>query len=307
MLYLVMDTRSPGSIQRLFAEQMLNTCTQANIDFTAVMLESSIGPNSTADDTWLFCDPFHPLVYNLKSKAGKKYAFYHCDDHCETFLPMHDFLNCCDKIFVPSVWMDHRLRAAIGESNTQTAVCGIPFDVEPYLPFQKTVKDSKLVAFNQPFSLQCLHILKVHLAEILANEGYQVVQLCSPQEMITLTSDRESRVLYHQGRKRGLHFIITENDHQRLTKVAMAQLVIDLSATKSLSHRSLEAAAVNTVSIAPNHGEHSEIYQPQNLYSPYNVESIIRLVINPPGAGIDLAEMLPGKVCNFCLNHMEAI
>ncbi|WP_366924153.1 hypothetical protein MFMK1_001106 [Metallumcola ferriviriculae] len=310
MLYLVTNTHPKNSIQHLFTSCILEACVHSNIDFAEVTLASLPRLNSMSDDSWLFCDPSDPLVYNLVDKPGKKFAFVHYSEgNSKKSMPILDLLESCWKIFVPTDWMAHWLSMVFPNLSARIAVCGLPFNVRPYIPYREIVKNHKLIALNQPFSLENLHILAVHLAEILTEEGFTVVQLCTPKEMNTLLSDRESRVLCREGEKRGLHFTVTNNSHQRLTQLAESQFSLNMATASTICQSNLEGAAVNTISISPNHGEYPEIFNTANLYSPYNIENIIHLIKKPPknNVSIDFSKMLPKKVCDRYLDALEVI
>ena len=267
---------------------------------------------SRPHDTWLLSYAHNPKIEYIAHKPGRKYAHAHGLE-ASLFEPavLEGYalnearaFSHYDAVFVNTNWARSLVVKRYPGLSADVVASGFPFDPGLLHDFLHVPKTGNLIAFNQRFALDKLHILEVHLAEKLISEGYHVIHLCPRKSFDHLQGERESRALFRQGKLRGLEFVINDTKTEYYENLARAQLLITTPVADTLSVGTLEAAALQAIPIAPDWGPFPEYLPPGNLYPPYNIAAIMERVANPPGCKVTWEQFLPEKVVDTYLETM---
>ena len=267
---------------------------------------------SRPHDTWLMSYAHNPKIEYIAQKPGRKFAHAHGLE-ASLFEPAtlegyalneaRAFAHY-DAVFVNTDWARDLVMVRYPDLNSEVVVSGFPFDPRLLEDFLHVPKIEDLIVFNQRFALDKLHVLEVYLAERLISEGYQVIHLLPRKSFDHIQGERESRVLFRQGKLRGLKFVINDTKAEYYENLARAQILITTPVADTLSVGTLEAAALGVIPIAPNWGPFPEYLRPGNLYPPYNVAKIMERVAKPPGCRVDWQQFMPEKVVDIYLETM---
>ncbi|MDW7650442.1 MAG: hypothetical protein SCK29_09955 [Bacillota bacterium] len=241
-------------------------------------LEKHLGTHlSGPEDIWLLADAHSHAARQLTAVQGKKFAHVHT--HADF---LHDVLSALDGIFAESHWTKARLVHAYPMLSSRITVCGVPF--YPLLADDNPLKHKNLIIFKQSFCHENLAVLEVYLSDFLLSRGCRVIHLSPAQEEPSIHNAAELFYLMREGEKRGMEFVFYSRLEDCYRYLAQAQAMIITPLGQPDIFTILEAGALGTPTLAPDCGTLSELLPPQNLYPPYNLESIIEKACSPPAA-----------------------
>ena len=265
------------------------------------------------DNIWLLSYAQNPLSQYIRDKAtGKLFGHVH-GIYASLFEPARlqgyyldeqTTLSLYDGLFVNSQWARQLIINKYPELKHTVIVSGFPFDGTTLSAYKTTDKRENMVVFNQRFSLDKLHILQVHLADILVGLGYHPVQLMGEREFDRCMQQRHRRVLIREARKRGMHFIVNSSKEEYYKRLARATAMITTPLAETLSVSTLEAAALNVTPIVPDFGPFTEYVSSSNRYSPYNIQNILEILFAAPCAEVQFERFHPDTVVNIYLEEM---
>jgi hypothetical protein len=267
---------------------------------------------SDKNDIFLLSYAHNPIINFLKYLPGKKFAHAHGLE-ASIFEPAillgyelneEEVFSIYDGIFVNSSWARSIIIGKYPSLAGKIIVSGFPFDPDDLKEYKEIKKEENLIVFNQRFALDKLHIIEVYLGEILVKQGFKVMHLLPHDDILRIGRDREARVLYEEGTKRGLTFNSSKNKGDYYSKLAKAKYVITTPMAETLSLCILEGAALNAIPIAPDWGPFPEYLNPSNLYPPYNIDKILKILTNTHSFGVSFHNHLPHKVFNIYLDAM---
>jgi hypothetical protein len=323
LIFFVTEPESEGSYFKTYNNAVRNELNRRGISFYEVALTgpyldkenmkrlSSI--NSRPNDVWLMAYAHNPVINYISSKLGRKFGHVHGLEASlfePAFLQGYSLneeivFSLYDGLFVNSRWAWRLIAQSYPEFASKTFVSGFPFDPGWLSKYKNVPKKRRLIAFNQRFSLDKLHIIEVYLSELLVKRGYDVIHLCPESDLKRIASNREARVLFREAQKRGLKFIINNTKDEYYTKLAEAEVLITTTLADTLSVGTLEAAALGVIPILPDWGPFPEYLSPKNLYPPYNIKRVLNLVASPPKTAVRFDKYLPEKVIGTYLSFME--
>jgi len=325
MLYLILERESEFGYHSTYNTELRRYLDSHNIKFKEINLEKdyfcqtnldSINSiQSSNEDIWLFSYAQNPLINKVLDKPGRKFAHIH---GLEALLyepaVLHGYrlyeeilLYYYDGLFVNSDYAYSVIKKSYPVAAAKTTVTGFPFDVSFAERFKHIEKNEKVIAFNQRFDMDKLHMLEVYICEELIDLGYTVMHICSKGEYERIQWDREAKNLLNEAVKMGVQVLVTKSKDDYFEKLAKAKFTITTSIADTLSICMLEAAALGSISIAPNIGPFPEYICPENLYRPFNVEQIIDIVKKCKNTSVNLAEYSPEKVFGIYMKCMGVI
>ena len=312
MLYFLSEPERDDNYFRMYNQSLRGELKRRRIEYREISLANPFDAqvrmlntiNSHPHDAWILSYAHNPIIRWIARKPGRKYGHAHgleaslfepailegYDLHEEEVFGMYD------AIFVNSSWARNLVLDQYPRLTAEVVVSGFPFDARSLHLMCHLPKIKRLVAFNQRFSLDKLHILEVHLAEQLTAEGFQVIHLCSRNHINHIMTDQDARALYRQGQMRGLRFVINNTKADYYVNLSRAQVCITTSAADTLSVGTLEAAAMGVIPLAPDWGPFPEYLPRTNLYPPYNIDRILELVGDPPESELDFGKYDPTQV-----------
>ncbi len=304
LLYFISEPENESNRFGMYQQAVRSEMKRRSVGFSEISLEGSLctqrsmltSVNSHQDDDWLVCCPHNPILRHLAEVPGRKFAHVGIDRLEDTSM-----LGVYDAVFVGSHWAASVLRQR--HEGAEVVVSGFPFDPEWLDGYRRPQTDEKLIAFNQPFALSHLHILEVHLGDLLVRDGYRVVHLCPREKIELMEDDRETRVLLREGQKRGLRFTVYDDRSRYYTELARAQVLVSTPVTGPSPLESLEAVGLGVTPLAPDWGPFPEYLPRSNLYPPYNLESIHRQIASPPCGHVNRRHR-PARVLDVYLSTM---
>jgi hypothetical protein len=247
----------------------------------------------TQDAIWLLADTRSMEACHLQEMPGRKYAHFHSGN---SLTP--DFLAHINGVFAASQWDKDRITTAYPALEQRVYVCGFPF-YPPHPPLhskQQDRKQKRLVAFNQSFCLENLHILEVYLSGLLRNLDCKVIHLSPVVEQAVIGADPEAHALMLEGQKNGMEFIFYTQPEEYHWWLSQA----DVSIATTIDHPDLtaliEASTLGATCLAPNRGPFPEFLAEENLYSPYNLAVICEKAAFPPQNSCCTARFNPESV-----------
>ncbi len=321
MLYFLSEEEREDNYFRMYNQALRSELNERQVSFRDIPLVGSfydqikkVGSLRTRpDDIWLLSYAHNPIIQWVAQKPGRKFAHAHGLE-ASLFEPavlegydLHEAkaFREYDGIFVNSEWSKNLIADRYPQLQADIVVSGFPFDQEAVRAEQLQSKTDNLIAFNQRFSLDKLHILEVHLAERLISAGYMVMHLCPRNLIEHIFGDREARALYRQGLKRGLRFVVNDTKAEYYRNLSRAQIQITTSAADTLSIGTLEAATLGATPLAPDWGPFPEYLPEIHLYPPYNIDKIMTLVSDPPVCKVDIGQYAPEMVFARYFEVME--
>jgi len=245
---------------------------------------------STSDDIWLFAWAQNPVIEVVEQKPGRKFGHVH-GLGCFIFEPsvllgvdlQEDVrFGYYDRIFVNSKWSYENAVLAYPRHRGRFVITGFPMDYERLEPYRGFQKDERLVVFNQRFALERNPTLVVELARLLTREGYRVMQLSG--ELAETLGRRQPDLgrLLRASERAGLEFIHNPTKDEYHRRLAAASVVITTSLCDNLPVAMLEAIYLSVVPVAPRAFCFPEFVHPDNLYAPYLLDEVVRIVATAP-------------------------
>lgn len=273
------------------------------------------GIDSGDDDIWLLSCTHNPIGEQVACKRGRKYGHVHglaASLYDPAVLEGYTLneeqaLGRFDAVFVNSRWARGLIEGAYPDLGCEVVVSGFPFDAYSLQRYRGQEKRRRMVVFNQRFALDSLHILEVHIAEILNRMGHETVHLVSGEAFRRNMRYRQRRVLMREGHRRGLRFVTSTTKAEYYRRLAGAGLMITTPLADTLSIATLEAAALGVTPVVPDWGPFPEYVPRANRYPPYNVDAIIRRVVEPPASTADFRRYLPSRVIHTYLVTMGVL
>lgn len=245
---------------------------------------------SSPDDVWFVAWAQSPVIDLIRAKPGRKYG-YAAGLTAIPFEPARlwghllrerERLNCYDGIFLPSEWSAAQARRHYPELGRRLIVTGFPIDFESILPYRWERKIDRLVVFNQRFAVEKLPALEIQLSQRLTERGYRVWHLTEQPPPVIARRSAELAQLLAAARDAGVRFVYNPTKHIYYRRLAMAQVVVTTSLADTLSVALVEGIALGAAPVAPRAMAFPEYVHPDNLYSPYDLDAIERLVTDPP-------------------------
>ncbi len=245
---------------------------------------------SSPEDTWLLAWAQNPVIEVIEHKPGTKMGHVHglqCFDFEPSVIAGVDLLECerfsrYDRIFLNSVWSYTNAVAAYPKHRSRFVVTGFPMDYAQYDCYKHINKQSSLVVFNQRFALERIPTLVIEIASRLKQKGYTVVQLSGEPEQLIASRNPDLGKLLRVAKRAGLEFVYNKTKSEYLSRLAEASVVITTSLCDNLPVSLLEAVYLDCVPIAPNALCFPEFIHIDNLYNPYALDEIMRLVESRP-------------------------
>ncbi|MFO8061160.1 MAG: hypothetical protein R6U70_10970 [Bacillota bacterium] len=259
-------------------------------DYTSPDIESSLRKlqeiRSSTRDVWLFSMAQNPAIDLVEHRAGRKYGHIH-GLTCFPFEPAvlqgvdlqenRRFAHY-DGLFLSSRWSYDNAVRSYDEHAGRFVLTGFPMDYSVYEPYLDVQKDENLVAFNQRFSCERLPLIEIEVARQLISSGYEVWHLHAQDERMVAAICPRARRLREIGMRVGLQFVANATKEQYHQNLARAATVVTTSICDNLPVSLIEAIYLGAVPIAPDAMCFPEIVHRDNLYSPYELAQILRLV-----------------------------
>ncbi len=322
VLYFLTEPETEGSYFGMYNSVVRSQLRTWSVSFGEIPLadpeaarERIEGISSEDDDTWLFSYAHNPIGEHVASKKGRRYAHVHGLE-ASLYEPAvlegyslneEEALNRFDAVFVNSRWAKGLIETAYPDLGCEVVVSGFPFNVYSLQRYRAGERRRRLVVFNQRFALDKLHILEVHIAEMLNHMGYKTAHLISQEAFRRNMRYRQRRVLMREGYRRGLRFVISATKAEYYRHLAGAGIMITTPLADTLSVATLEAAALGVIPIVPDWGPFPEYVPPANRYPPYNIDAIIKRVAEPPASTADIRRYLPSRVVHTYLVTMGVL
>lgn len=245
---------------------------------------------SKPDDVWLVGWAQSPVIDLIRSKPGRKFGFaagltaipFEPARLFGHLLHERDRLGCYDGIFLPSEWSAGQARRHYPELGRRLIVTGFPVDFEMLFPYRWERKIDGLVVFNQRFAVEKLPALEIELAGRLTAKGHRVWHLSEQPPQAIVRQGPEFAGLLAAARDAGVRLVYNPTKHIYYRRLAMAQVVVTTSLADTLSVSLVEGIALGAAPVAPRAMAFPEYVHPDNLYSPYDLGEIERLVRDPP-------------------------
>ncbi|MDS1029709.1 glycosyltransferase [Bacillota bacterium LX-D] len=209
------------------------------------------------------------------------------------------------KVFANSDWCKTCLLRSYPELRGRVVVTGFPFDFSVYEPYLRTPKEENLVVFNQRFSIEKLHIIELEAAQRLIAKGYKVQHLSGQPEKELAKQNISLGVLLEQAQEIGLELVFnpTKNDYHR--NLAKATFVITTSIADMLPVSLIEAIFLRVIPIAPKAFCFPEFVHQHNLYRPYDLADIVRIIEEKPQRRHKIGQYAQEKVMDKYFAAME--
>lgn len=263
-------------------------------------------------DKWLFSMAQNPAIELVEHKPGKKFG--HINGlGCFPFEPAvmqgidlqdEKFFGYYEGLFLSSLWSYKNAIQNYPQYTDNFFITGFPIDFNVYKPFFTTPKKEKLVVFNQRFSWERLPLIEIELAHRLKLTGYEIWHLYAPvYGRISLCSQLNQLKII--GERVGINFIgnLTKDEYHK--RLALAETVITTSICDNLPTAMIEAVYMGAVPIAPNAMCFPEFIHKDNLYRPYDLDDIMRIVIEGSKRKHNIAQYNKVKVIKKYLTAME--
>lgn len=325
MLYFLTEQENEGGYFKIYNNNIRKLLNKREIPYKEIILYSNeFNKNislikqlkSDANDIYLLSYAHNPIINYLKFLPGKKFAHAHGLE-ASIFEPAillgyelneEEAFSIYDGIFVNSSWAKSIIIDRYPAFEKKIIVSGFPFDPDDLKEYKSIKKEENLIVFNQRFALDKLHIIEIYLSEILTNQGFKVMHLLPQDDLIRIGRDREARVLYKEGMKRGVVFNSSKNKGEYYSKLAKAKYIITTPIAETLSLGVLEGAALDVNPIAPDWGPFPEYLNPTSLYPPYNIDKILNiLTTNNYSFGVSFNNYLPHKVFKIYKDAMGVV
>ncbi|MGE5561549.1 MAG: hypothetical protein ACM3XN_10975 [Chloroflexota bacterium] len=245
---------------------------------------------SSEDDVWLVAWAQSPVVELIRNKPGRKYGFaagltaipFEPARLWGHLLHERERLGCYDGIFLPSEWSAAQARNHYPELGRRLIVTGFPVDFEALFPYRWEQKIDRLVVFNQRFATEKLPALEIQLAHRLIARGHRVWHLTEQPPAAIARQGPEIARLLAAAHDAGVRIVYNPTKHIYYRRLAMAQAVVTTSLADTLSVSLIEGIALGAAPVAPRAMVFPEYVHDDNLYSPYDLDEIERLAIDPP-------------------------
>jgi hypothetical protein len=257
----------------------------------------------------------NPIIDFIQWKPGEKYGHIH-NLGCFLFDPIvlegidteeSRRLGYYDKIFFSSLWSLKSAESTYNELSERFVLTGFPLDLATYEKYKSVPKDSKLIVFNQRFSWERIPQLEIEIAINLIKRGYKVQHLYAPLENDRISTDATLERLKFIGQNNGIEFIPNHTKEGYHKDLAKATFVITTSICDNLPVAILEAVYLGAVPIAPCTMCFPEFIHRDNLYTPYNIGEIIKLVEEKPIREHKVVQYRSEYVINKYLKAMDLI
>ncbi len=302
MLYFMGYTDNEGNWTGNFTRAMRNELNRRKIEYIELPpfdwytanppIEYYLSINSKKDDIWLFGWAQSPAMDYLKDKPGRKYGIV-VGSTASPFEPANLWgtsswcnerfrLGQYDKIYAVSNWCSNVITKAYPELQGRVEVTGFPIEYGIYDPYKQIKKIDNLVIFNQRLSTEKLHIVEVELSRRLVAKGFKVQHLSgtSREELAKQSSTLEAllKIMDNSGVE-FIHNTVKETYH---TNLAKATIAVTTSIADMLPNSMLEAIYLNLVPVAPRNLCFPEFIHKDNLYTPYDLDEMVEVIIKRP-------------------------
>ncbi len=302
MLYFIGYNNNEGSWTGNFNNALRGEFTKRNIAYTELppfdwdtqysKLDYYTNIESSNDDIWFIGWAQSPVIELLQNKKGRKYGIV-VGTVANPFEPTVLWggseninerfrLGIYDKIFAVSDWCKELLTSAYPEIQYKVVSTGFPIDYQIYDNYRYIGKQPNLIVFNQRFSVEKLNTLEVELSRRLISMGYVVKHFSGhPLESISLFNINATALMDIM-RNIGVEFVYNptkEIYHQNLAK---ASFVVTTSISDMLPNSMLEAIYMGAIPVAPRNLSFPEFIHPDNLYTPYDIQEMIDIIIKRP-------------------------
>jgi glycosyltransferase involved in cell wall biosynthesis len=246
--------------------------------------------HTTSDDIWLFAWAQNPLIEAVEQKPGRKFGHVH-GLGCFVFEPSvllgvdlrEDVrFGYYERVFLNSEWSYRNAVQAYPSHEDKFLITGFPMDYQKLDPYRGIQKDERLVVFNQRFALERNPTLVVELARLLTQKGHRVAQLSGDAADTLARRYPDLGRLLRAGSRAGLEFVHNPTRDEYLRRLAASSVVITTSLCDNLPVAMLEAVYLSIVPVAPRAFCFPEFVHPDNLYSPYLLDEIVRIVEAAP-------------------------
>lgn len=299
MLYILGYYES-GSYTASFNKAVLSELDTRNIDYVKLPPYNWEHPNecfqfctsidSSEDDTWFMGWAQTPVIEAIKDKKGKKYGFV-VGTTANPFEPANILkvdikeryrLGLYDKVFTISKWCRNTMINAYPEMKDKLVAVGFPMDFKELDKYKNSPKQPNLVVFNQRFSVEKLPMIEIEVSRRLIAMGYEVRHLAE-QTMQELSAQcKTTAALLNLMTNIGIKFIHNPTKEAYYEQLSKASVAITTSISDTLSIATVEAIYLGVIPVAPMAFGFPEYINPNNLYSPYDLEQIINMVLSKP-------------------------
>ncbi len=268
---------------------------------------------SKQTDAWLFSTAQNPAVELVEQKPGFKYGHVH-NLECMRFEPSRlqgislrekRRLNYYDRVFFSSRWSLQRAQNSYPGMSARFVLTGFPMDYEIYQPYRQIAAQPDLVVFNQRFACERLPPVEVELAARLIKNGFRVQHLHPSANGLPRTGCPLTKQLRRLGEEAGIEFVGNDNKHQYHARLARAGCVITTSICDNLPVALIEGIRLGAVPVAPRGMCFPEFVHQDNMYRPYDLAAIERIVRRAPRRVHAIAQYARQKVVNSYIKAMR--
>ena len=258
----------------------------------AAPLGTYLNVKSTPDDHWFLGWAHSPLIELLQQKKGQKFGLAvgmlanHFDPIIFTgqaeAMREKERLGLYDGIFAVSRFCRECLVDAYPSLENKVHYTGFPVDFGEYASYQGIKKESGLVVFNQRFALERLPVLELEVAKILSSRGFRVQHLSGATlDKLNRRSPWLSAILSEAGAC-GLEFVHNRTKDEYCRSLAKASAVVTTSIADTFSVAMVEAICLGVIPAAPAAFCFPEYVHADNLYTPYDFDEIMNIVLQRP-------------------------
>ncbi len=273
------------------------------------------GIESTESDIWFIGWAQSPIIEIIQNKKGRKYGivvgatanpfepavFW----EAKQYINERFRLGVYDKIFAVSDWCRELLVSAYPEIQHKVVSTGFPIDYRIYDSYKYIEKQPNLVVFNQRFSIEKLNIIEIELSRRLISMGYMVKHFSGHPLDSVASLNITTAALLDLMQKIGMEFVYNptkEIYHQNLAK---ASFVITTSISDMLPNSMLEAIYMGAIPVAPKNLSFSEFIHPDNLYTPYDIQEMVDIIVKRPVREHDIMKYSKELIIERFLNEMN--
>lgn len=329
MLYFIGYTDSPGNWTGNFTRAVREALKNKEIPFVElppydwytnpnkINIEKYLAIDSNEDDVWFVGWAQSPVIEIIKDKKGKKVGLvvgltampfepavlWEVEDTIREDIRLRIY----DKILANSHWCNKCISNAYPDIKDKVAVTGFPIDFDTFNNLLNVPKEENLIVFNQRFNLEKLHIIEVDVARRLIKKGYKVQHLSGiPYEDLS-NQAATTKSLIKIAKSIGMELLYNPTKDIYHKNLAKASVVITTSIADMLPSSLIEAVHLGAVPVAPNNLCFPEFIHSDNLYIPYDIEEIIRIVEEKPIRDHSIYKYDSKKVLSNILKEIDTL